>query len=357
MPWEDMLDTLARLPPGSHGPWLRGAAGVAAAVGLLLWLERRYFARSGRAGSWVAVRLASLVAAPVAGLLLVGPARAVSGMEALAVFYLALLTVAPAVWFGAHWLAGRWVRPTLAPAERMALAVSGLLILAVPGSALLMAQSALQRAARAVGEQRILPADNPALDHQVGPLRAFDLPGVGRVYAQSLTAPPRVTLRRVEHRITSDWMDQDLAHPTWCTDGQDLHLLWSAQERPPWLRIHWVAAHGVVVRSEWMPDMAAAAALVPQPFRVDLRPDGLDPVVPIARSRMHLVLQKPGEAPTTQVLASARAAGEQRSTDCVLAGFSVWPPQPGRDLQQAVLRFDRLSGLPAQQVVLDRGAR
>ena len=106
MPWEELLDNLARLPPGSHGPWLRGAAGVAAVVALLLWLERWYFARSGRAGSWAVVRLVSLVAAPVALGLLFGPARAVSGMEALAVFYISLLTVTPAVWFGAHWLAG-----------------------------------------------------------------------------------------------------------------------------------------------------------------------------------------------------------------------------------------------------------
>ena len=108
---EELLDNLARLPPGSHGPWLRGAAGVAAVVALLLWLERWYFARSGRAGSWAVVRLVSLVAAPVALGLLFGPARAVSGMEALAVFYLSMLTVTPLVWFGAHLWAGHSVRP------------------------------------------------------------------------------------------------------------------------------------------------------------------------------------------------------------------------------------------------------
>ena len=51
MPWDELLDNLARLPPSSHGPWLRGAAGVAAVVALLLWLERWYFARAIRACS------------------------------------------------------------------------------------------------------------------------------------------------------------------------------------------------------------------------------------------------------------------------------------------------------------------
>lgn len=357
MPWEELLDNLARLPPGSHGPWLRGAAGVAAVVALLLWLERWYFARSGRAGSWAVVRLVSLVAAPVALGLLFGPARAVSGMEALAVFYISLLTVTPAVWFGAHWLAGRWARPALATGERMALAGSGLLILAVLGAAVQMAQSALQHAAREVGARRILPADNPPLNHRVGPLRAFDLPGVGRVYAQSLTAPDRVKLRRVEHRQTSDWMGADTEHLTWCTHGHDLHMLWSEGERPPWLRIHWVAPHGVVVRSEWMPDMAAAAALAPEPFRADLRRDGLDPVVPIARTRMHLVLDRGDAEPYTQPLTSGKEAGEERDTDCVLPGFTVWPRRADWSLQQAVVRFAPPSHPSMLRAVLERPAQ
>ena len=87
-------------------------------------------------------RLASLVAAPVAVMLLFLPARSVSGMEALAVFYLSMLTVTPLVWFGAHLWAGRSVRPALSLPESLALAMSGLVFLAIPGVAFFGAQRA-----------------------------------------------------------------------------------------------------------------------------------------------------------------------------------------------------------------------
>jgi len=89
---------------------------VAALIGFVYvvrWECRQFVARD-LARSWLMVRLSSIPAALLVAALVVIPARATSGMEALAVFYLLLLIAAPAVWFGAHWAVGRLARPQLA---------------------------------------------------------------------------------------------------------------------------------------------------------------------------------------------------------------------------------------------------
>ena len=61
--------------------------------------------------------------------------------------------------------------------------------------------------------------------------------------------------------------------------------------------------------------------------------------MPIARTRMHLVLDRGDAEPYTQPLTSGKEAGEERDTDCVLPGFTVWPRRADWSLQQAVVRF------------------
>lgn len=95
-------------------------------VYLLRW-ERRHFVGRGLAGSWLWVRLASIPAALLVLVLAVVPARSTSGMEGLAVFYFVLLVVAPPLWFGLHWVAGRVVKPPLAFADSARIAASPLL--------------------------------------------------------------------------------------------------------------------------------------------------------------------------------------------------------------------------------------
>jgi hypothetical protein len=358
MEWQQMLDTLARLPPDTRTTWLQVAAGLLALMLLVLWLESRYFARTRRTGSWAAVRLASLVAAPVAVMLLFLPARAVSGMEALAVFYLSMLTVTPLVWFGAHLWAGRSVRPALSLPESLALAMSGLVILAIPGAAFFGAQRPLQNAARDIGAQRELPADNPALEHRIQPVAAYTFAAAGLVYAQSLIGAPDTRLVRIEQRQGGQWPSTPTgSHPSYCTNGNDVHLLWSAQEPPPYLRIHWAQSNGAVVRSEFTPVMTSTGTVPPVSFSAVLRPDGLDPVVPIARERIYLVLHKDGEPPSTQILTNGLQEGEKRSTDCVGHGFTIWPARPGWALQSAVVHFQVPTGGAPLRAVLERPGR
>lgn len=93
-------------------------------LGVVLARERRAYAREGKARAWTFVRLAALplLIATVAVVLL--PARAIGGPEALAALYGLLLTAAPLVWFGGHWIAGRAARPPMSASESFWLAAT-----------------------------------------------------------------------------------------------------------------------------------------------------------------------------------------------------------------------------------------
>jgi hypothetical protein len=102
--------------------------------GFVLRWEHNLFRGRGLARSWLAVRLATLPIALFVGALVWLPARATSGMEALAVFYLLLLLAAPLAWFGAHALVGRLLRPPVPLADTVLIAATPVLyLLAVAG--------------------------------------------------------------------------------------------------------------------------------------------------------------------------------------------------------------------------------
>jgi hypothetical protein len=237
---QEKLDIFARMPTQDQQVWLHIAEGGLVLMVALLWLESLYFKRSRRTGSWAAVRAASAVAAILAVAIVILPAQAVSGPAALGVFILALYTAGPLVWFGIHVLVGRWVRPALSLTESLALGVSGLTILAIPGTAYFAIEGPLYAAAREIGAQGTLPADNPPLAHKVQPVQRYNLPGVGIVYTQALLGVPDTRLVRLEERRFGQWSkDNSMAHPIYCTHGNDVHFMWSGQEPPPYVRVHW----------------------------------------------------------------------------------------------------------------------
>jgi hypothetical protein len=94
---------------------LLAAFGVLVLVALVVVLrrERSYFVARGKGGPWRTVRLATIPLLAATAALILVPSLSISGMEALAVFYLMLLIVAPAFWFGVHWLLGRRTQPRL----------------------------------------------------------------------------------------------------------------------------------------------------------------------------------------------------------------------------------------------------
>lgn len=372
MDWPQMLDTFARMPAAEQQAWWRMAAGLLAVVVALLWLESRYFKPSRRVGSWLAVRLVSVLAALLAVAAVLLPARAVGGPAALGVFVLTLYTLGPVVWFGGHVLAGRWVRPALSRAESLVLGLTGLAIAAVPIYASLLAQSALQTAARDVAQRRELPASNPPLAHTVQPVQRYHLPGVGLIYTQSLLGTTDNRLLRVEQRHGGgQWPTHPhpVAHPSYCTHGNDVHLMWSAQEPPPYLRLHWAQSNGAPTKAEFTPQLVFDPATPVPDFPLTLRPDGADPAAPIARERAYLVLVKEGQAAQpqqaqtqqppqtyTQMLGSPPEAGEVRTTDCVMAGFQITPTvaKQGWQVHAMGLVFQLSTGGPPLRALVER---
>jgi hypothetical protein len=322
MDWQQMWDTFARMPPEEKQTWWQVAAGLVVLVLALLWLESRYFKASARVGSWVSVRLMSILAALLTVVIVIVPARAVGGPAALGLFILLLYTLAPLVWFGSHVLVGRWVRPALTRLESLALGITGLAILAIPGTAYFAMQGPLSAASREIGQRREVPSDNPPLAHQVQPVQRYHLAGAGLIYTQALIGAPDTRLVRVELRQGGQWPpDQSTSHPVYCTDGSDVHLMWSAKEPPPYLRLHWAQSNGAIVHSEFTPQLAFDAAPPAAEFTIGIRPDGVDPIAPIPRARAYLVLTKEGLAPYSQMLGNPPGAGEVRTTDCVMQGF------------------------------------
>lgn len=98
-----------------------------AGFGFVVRWERNRYARIGQLAGWRRVRWTTLPVAVASALVVVLPARAVTGMEGLAVAYGLLFTLVPLLWFGTHWLAGRTARPPLSFKESAAIAASPLL--------------------------------------------------------------------------------------------------------------------------------------------------------------------------------------------------------------------------------------
>lgn len=117
---------------------------------VLRWERKRFFAR-GLVDSWFIVRLSSVPAAVVVVAIVMIPARSISGMEGLAVFYLLILTAAPLFWFGTHWVVGRLARPQLSFGDSAGIAGSPLLYLVAVAMVAPMLQSLAWSALRSLG--------------------------------------------------------------------------------------------------------------------------------------------------------------------------------------------------------------
>lgn len=355
MEFEQMVDTLAALPAGEQRQWLLSALCVAALMALVLLAERRYFKTSRRTGSWLAFRLASVLLAPLTIAAVLVPALSVSGMEGLAVFYAALFIAVPLLWFGGHLLVGRALRPALTTSECMTLCIVGIGILAIPATAFMYAQFPLEEAARSLANQRQKGPDSTPLAHAASPLRRFAMPGAGVVFAQSLTAPPGVRLERVDVRRNGPWYDtKGTTQEVFCSQGDDLHLMWSAGEAAPQLRLHWVQASGQRVKGEFFADPGEAPADTPE-FSIAFRPDGFDPVSPIPRARAYLDLLERDGTIYTQLL-NPLQAGETLQNNCLMPGYKRvrWPDEGV--VQKVYVTFHLPMGTPALRGVVVRPA-
>lgn len=288
--------TVAVMPPFARWAWAAVLLASLAVMILIQFLEHRHFVRLGKAGSWAGLRLLLLIIIPLTAGVLIIPAQAISGPEALAYFYGALFTLAPLTWFGMHLLCGRLLRPAFSKGESLFLAASALFTLFVPVIGLSLAQGPIFMASRSIEENAYQNAPGVALAHVAQAPRRFELPGAGTVFTQSLLAAPGIDLDRVNIRIGEHWAGDKNNLPQWlCRQGNDLHLMWPALEPTPQLRIF-----GGMPQANW----SGPTIRRPPMHSLPRRPKRL----PSASARMVSTRQPPFPAPGFRSVTCARTA-------------------------------------------------
>ncbi|MGE0098222.1 MAG: hypothetical protein AB7S86_07715 [Hydrogenophaga sp.] len=348
-----LIAALPALPVDMQRDWRIAAAVVVAVIGLVLWLEFRLLNTQGKAGSWLVVRVVSLAAGPLAAMAVIVPARSVSGMEGLAVFYALLFTVAPLVWLGIHLGLGRLLRPALSAGEGVALSLSGLVVLGLPAMAVFSAVEPLEKAARHLQDNPRNPGPPVALAHAVQPVSRFQLAKAGAVFSQSLLAPPGLRLLRVDERVGELWEDMTgRTHPRYCLAGADLHLLWSAREGTPHLRLHWVDADGERRVAEHRPDVGSAQGLH---FGATFRPDGFGLAAPVPRTRVHFATHR-NAAGEPNYIAMGNAVQEgERHDGCVMPDYRRLRAAQEGPVLAVMIVFQRPGEMPSLEAFAAEG--
>ena len=320
MDFDFFLTSIDKLPQFDKWAWVALAIVVLAAAALILFLERRHFAARAKAGSWLALRLLSLfILLPATAGLIIVPSTAISGPEALAYFYVALLVIGPLVWFAGHALCGRLLRPAFSKAESLFMAASGLLILLLPFFAATVAQGPIHSASRGLTESAFRGAPAAALPHTIGPVQRFKLPTVGLIFTQSLIAPAGFELERVDRKVGEHWADTATSsRDVLCRDQQNVHLMWSARETTPVLRLYW-RLDGKRVHADFTP-AAASDPAEPREFNIRFRPDGIDPPAPIPRQRASIGYFVGPDRLYFNSL-NPLQPGETFANDCIMPGY------------------------------------
>lgn len=313
--------------------WVLVGLTVLMAIGVILFLERRHFGRQGRAGNWLLMRLLGLfLLLPLTVGAVIMPARAISGMEALAAFYAALFTLGPFVWFVGHMLVGRLLRPTFSKGESLFMGASGLLIVLLPALAMTLAQGPIFHARNSMTASAFKGAPVAPLPYSVGPVQRFELAGVGSIFAQSLLAPTGFVLERIDRKIGDAWHDtRSTTRTVYCREGQNLHFFWSTGEQLPELRFYWRHSDGRV-HADFAPATGTANAAAAREFRIAFRSDGVDPPAPIPRERTAMGYFV-GQEQLVYASSTSLQPGESFDNDCIMPGYKrvAWesegPPQ------------------------------
>lgn len=327
------LSNLSKLPLFDQLAWGTVGVAVLAAAGLILFRERRYFAARDMASSWLSLRLLSLfLLLPITAGVIFIPSMAISGPEALAYFYVALLILGPLVWFAGHTLCGRLLRPAFSKGESLFMAASGLLVMLLPFAAAMLAQGPIFHASRGLTQSAFQSAPAATLPHAIGPVQGFNLPTVGLIYTQSLIAPAGVEVERIDRKVAENWSDTATSsRDILCRDQQNVHLMWSAREQTPILRIYW-RHNGQRVHADFSPAIVSADLAGPREFKIAFRADGIDPPVPIPRSRAAIAYFIGPDRLYFNSL-NPLQAGETFANDCIMPGYKrvAWekegPPQ------------------------------
>lgn len=314
---------------------LLGAFALAAlaVLGVVLAYERRAFARDGKARAWLFVRVAALplLVATVAVVLL--PARAISGMEALAAFYGLLFTAAPLVWFGGHWLVGRAARPALTPNESFRLAATlpaFLIASALVAQALQPLAWSVTLAAERAGYGM---AEEAPARHAVAAARRWTTP-TGDVTLVRWQASDAVHVERIDLHggdgITENAQRTQLHRV--CQAPGTIVLVQPAREPQPSLRVWWREPGERRLRVATLPSpQAIETATFDVAWRGD---DGFDLPEPLPRLAIWLAREHDPAGTFLSSEAQAFRPGETFDDSCLPEGWR--PPAPIRGVRVRV---------------------
>lgn len=319
----------------------------------IVWLlrtEKRQFERRGKGRGWVWMRLLALPMLTVTAAVILVPTRSISGMGALAFFYLALFTLGPLTWFGLHWMAGAMQSPRFTRGESLGLALTGLAILIAPPILVQMAHGPIFMASYQMRENEFAHADQAPLAHMALPGQRFRLGEAGELYTLTLQAPVDIHIERIDSRGSSDWANTaTMMHAYFCRQGEDLHLAWPVGSRLAPLRIHWRDSHGRLYQAEFHVDTASLANLPPKAFVVGWRDDGIDLPVPLARYTVQLGWRDAPDRIYYHEL-NPLQPGESAQNDCVMTGYHRVAWQQEGPIAAVKLRFHPVPPSEAWQV-------
>lgn len=326
-------------------------------LGSAFWLLRREklrFERLDKGRGWIQMRLLAVPMLLVTGALVVLPARSISGMEALAYFYIALFTLGPLSWFGLHWLAGWMQTPRFTRGESFSLAFNGLLLLIVPSMLAGMLQGPIFAVTHRIQQHNLANVDRAPLVFDVQPVQRFRFGESGEIFSQTLQAPAGIHIERVDRLIGGHWSDTATsAHDFLCRLNQDLHLAWPVGMQLDPLRIFWRDGEGKQHQSEYRVDGAALQNLQVQDFVVGWRENGIDLSVPLMRDVVQLGW---GDAPDKRHYRtlSTLQPGENFVDDCVASGYRRTAWQQEGPISRVMLRFRPTPPAVAWQVEFRR---
>lgn len=231
------------MPPISHTTLytLYGLEALIAALLLVLslYLERRAFKQRGKGRGWMFIRLALLPFALLTAAVVVLPARALGGPEALGLFYIGLFAFGPLVWFGLHWLLSKLLIPSFTSSEVLFLAASPLGFILAAVMLGHMAQSIVWSAAVAVGKAEYAKAQSAPAPYALVSARRYEAPGgvFTSTFWQS-TIPLRI--ERID-LVTDKYTAEDVGRggSDICQEPGGIRWVRAEGSVPASLRIYW----------------------------------------------------------------------------------------------------------------------
>lgn len=313
-------------------------------IALAVRAEGRHFRQRQHYQEWFWLRLATLLIVVLSLIPVLLVSRSISGMEALAGFYLMLLLIVPPLYFGLHLLLGSLLG--LRSGQSMQIAGSGLLVLlGVPITASTAQPWVFGLAQRLDNIERKL-ASNSELPYQLIQQRRLRLPKGGELISQHWQVKGTVKLTRIDLQLGTQILGNlDHYGSLLCRSHEDLHLLWPASEPAPQLQLYWRQGFSLLRTAQLQPQAGTERALS---FQIDWQAQQVQLPVRLPRNAVTLGWQRRDGTLDYDSL-NHWQPGETFADQCLPLSYARAPEQPGSRLAALRLRLSHSqAGLPEE---------